>query len=285
VRIVETDEQLEDEDVLEMVNGGLIPATVVDDHVARLWSQVFDHIRVEPVSVHDGGAIAWAVRPTSPELLASVNAFAAKNPKGTLTYNMVLARYFKDTKWVTNAASAVELEKFRRAIDLFRRYGDQYEFPWLLVAAQAYQESTIDQSRRSAAGAVGVMQIKPSTAEGPPINITGVDTSIDRNIEAGVKYLRFIVDRYYKDEPMDRLNRALFAVASYNAGPARVSQLRRKAERMGLDPNVWFGNVEVVAAREIGRETVQYVANIYKYYVSYQLIAQQMEARRRAAGK
>ena len=126
------------------------------------------------------------------------------------------------------------------------------------------------------------MQIKPSTAAGAPIHITGVDASMERNIEAGTKYLRFIVDQYYKDEPMDRIDKGLFAVASYNAGPARVAQLRRKAERMGLDPNKWFGNVEVVAAREIGRETVQYVSNIYKYYVSYSLVRQQNEARRQA---
>jgi membrane-bound lytic murein transglycosylase MltF len=139
------------------------------------------------------------------------------------------------------------------------------------VAAQAYQESGIDQSLRSPVGAVGVMQIKPSTAAGSPIFIQGVDQDMARNIEAGAKYLRFIIDQYYKDEPMDRLNKGLFALASYNAGPARIAGLRREAAKMGLDPNRWFGNVEVVAAKRIGRETVTYVSNIYKYYVTYQL--------------
>jgi membrane-bound lytic murein transglycosylase MltF len=155
--------------------------------------------------------------------------------------------------------------------------------PWLLLAAQGYQESELDQSVRSDAGAVGVMQIKPSTARGSPINITGVEASAEKNIQAGVKYLRFIMDRYYRDEPMDQLNRGLFAVASYNAGPARISQLRRKAKAMRLNPNVWFGNVEIVAAREIGRETVTYVSNIYKYYVSYSLVMRQAQERRRLA--
>src|SRR5262249_3784985 len=143
--------------------------------------------------------------------------------------------------------------------------------PWMLVAAQAYQESGIDQSKRNPSGAVGVMQIKPETAADDPILINGVDTSAERNIEAGVKYLRFIVDQYYADEPMDRLDKGLFPVASYNAGPARIARLRKKAAEMGLDPNKWFGNVEVVAADEIGRETVQYVSNIYKYYVTYSM--------------
>jgi membrane-bound lytic murein transglycosylase MltF len=283
VKIIDANEQLEDEDILEMVNAGLIKTTIVYNHLAEFWSRVFDQIRVQPeAAVRTNGQIAWALRKNTPQLHQAVDAFAAAYPKGSLAFNMLFRSYFKDTKWVKNAAAQSELKKFRETVAFFRRYGDRYDVPWLLVAAQAYQESQIDQSKRSSVGAVGVMQIKPSTAEGAPIRIRGVETSAERNIEAGVKYLRFIVDQYYKDAPMDRINKALFAVASYNAGPARIAQLRRKAEQTGLDPNKWFGNVEVVAAREIGRETVQYVSNIFKYYLSYQLVAQQMEARRRA---
>ncbi len=285
VKVVETSEHLEDEDILEMVNAGLVPATVVDSHIAELWDKVFENIRVSSASLRDDSQIAWALRRNTPQLREMVNAFAAANPKGSLNFNMLYRRYFQDTKWIANAASEAELRKFREAVAFFRKYGDQYDLPWLLIGAQAYQESQIDQSRKSSVGAVGVMQIKPSTAAGSPINITGVDTSMERNIHAGVKYLRFIVDQYYKDEPMDRLNKGLFAVASYNAGPARVAGLRRKAEAMGLNRNLWFGNVEVVAAREIGRETVQYVSNIYKYYVSYNMLEQQIDARKRAKGQ
>jgi membrane-bound lytic murein transglycosylase MltF len=285
VRIVEMSEELEDEDLLEMVNGGLIPATVVDSHVAELWDKVFENIRVGSASLLDNGRVAWALRRNTPKLRDMVNAFAAAHPKGSLNFNLLYRRYFKDAKWIANSTSETELHKFRGAGSLFRKYGDKYGVPWLLVGAQAYQESRIEQGRRSATGAVGVMQIKPSTAAGPPINIKGVDTSMERNIHAGVKYLRFIADQYFNDGSMGPLNKGLFVVASYNAGPARVAQLRRNAAAMGLDPNVWFGNVEVVAAREIGRETVQYVSNIYKYYVSYDLISKQMDARRRARGR
>jgi membrane-bound lytic murein transglycosylase MltF len=208
-----------------------------------------------------------------------VNDFAAANAKGTMAFTVVCQKYFKNTKWVTNAASESEMKKFRDAVVFFKKYGNQYDLPWLLVAAQAYQESTIDQNKKSSVGAVGVMQIKPSTAADAPISITGVDASTEKNIQAGTKYLRYIADRYYKDAPMTRLDKGLFSVASYNAGPARIAQLRKKAQAQGLNPNVWFGNVEVVAAREIGRETVQYVSNIYKYYVSYQLIQKQAESR------
>ena len=285
VQIAEASEALEDEDILEMVNTGMMPATVVDQHVADFWSQIFTDIHVQPAALRTDGRVGWALRKGTPELHKVVNDFVAANPPGSLNYNLVMRRYFKNTAFVKNAASEAELKKFREAVAFFRKYGDKYDLPWLLVAAQAYQESTIDQSKKSHVGAVGVMQIKPSTAEGAPISIKGVESSVDRNIEAGVKYLRFMVDRYYKDAPMTQVNKGLFAIASYNAGPARVAGLRRKAEAQGLDPNVWFGNVEVVAAREIGSETVQYVSNIYKYYVAYTLLQQQSEARKGAKAR
>ena len=285
VEIVPANEPLEDEDLLEMVNAGLIPITVVDEHLASFWKQIFDQIKVTDVAVRSGGQIAWALRRNTPKLAEAVNSFIKANPKGSLTYNVIMKKYFQSTQWVKNAASDSERKKFQDMATLFRRYGERYNFPWLLLAAQAYQESTIDQNKQSPVGAVGIMQIKPSTAAGDPINIQGVDKSAERNVEAGAKYLRFMVDRYYKDAPMDRIDKGLFAIASYNAGPARVAGLRRKAAAMRLDPNKWFGNVEVVAAREIGRETVQYVSNIYKYYVSYTLIASQREQKARARGK
>jgi membrane-bound lytic murein transglycosylase MltF len=96
-----------------------------------------------------------------------------------------------------------------------------------------------------------------------------------------VKYIRYMMDQYYKDEPMDRLNKGLFTLASYNAGPARVRQLRKIAQARGLDPNVWFGNVEQIASERIGRETVTYVSNIYKYFIAYQLVEEE-RARREA---
>ncbi|HZA33931.1 MAG TPA: lytic transglycosylase F [Vicinamibacterales bacterium] len=282
VRIVEASEQLEDEDVLEMVNAGLVPATITNDYIAEFWSKIFDQIRVHTAAIRDDGQIAWALRRNTPKLLEAVNDFVAANSEGSLAFNVVFQKYFKNTKWVTNAGSEAEMKKFRNAVAFFRKYGDQYDLPWLLVAAQAYQESTIDQNKRSGAGAVGVMQIKPSTAADAPISITGVDVSVEKNVQAGTKYLRYIADRYFTDPSITRLDRGLFSVASYNAGPARVAQLRNKARKQGLDPNVWFGNVEIVAAREIGRETVQYVSNIYKYYLSYQLIQQQANARAQA---
>jgi len=272
VEIVPVDERLETEDILEMVNAGVYPITVADDFLVNLWSRVLENIQPHPdVTVNTGTQIAWALRKGSPKLKGFVNEFVKINRQGTLTGNMLINRYLRNAKWIENPGSAQDAERFRSMVELFQKYGGQYDLNYLLVTAQAYQESGLDQSVRSRAGAVGVMQLLPSTARDKNVGIPNIEV-LEHNIHAGVKYLRFIMDRYYKDEEMDELDKHLFAFASYNAGPARISGLRAKAKQMGLDPNRWRGHVEVVAAREIGRETVTYVANILKYYLAYRLV-------------
>ncbi len=148
VEIVAADEQLEDEDILEMVNAGVVDATVVDDHLAAFWADVYADIEVHSsVALRSGGEIAWAVRKGSPELRAAIGDFAKLNGKGTLTGNMAFKKYLKDNKWVKNAAAESEIARYRATADFFRKYGDKYDVPWLLIAAQAYQESGIDQSK------------------------------------------------------------------------------------------------------------------------------------------
>jgi membrane-bound lytic murein transglycosylase MltF len=280
VTLVEANEYLEDEDLLEMVNAGLIPMIVIDSHKGEFWTQIFDNITLHPnIKFRKNGKIAWAIRKNTPLLTTEINEFVKKNKKGTLHGNMLFKRYLKDTKYVKNSLDAGERERFNATLKFFKKYGDQYNFDWLMLAALAYQESTIDQSKRSHVGAVGVMQVMPSTAKDKNVGIPNIE-EIDANIHAGTKYLRFMMDRYFDDPEIDTLNRGLFSFASYNAGPARVSKLRKEAEKMGLDPNVWFRNVEIVAAKRIGRETVQYVSNIFKYYLAYRYISEQNNSKR-----
>ena len=280
VVITKASPYLEDEDLMEMVAVGLIPITVVDNYLARFWSKIFKDIRLHPkIKLRKGGQIAWMIRKNSPELKKAINAFIKGHKKGTLFGNIILKRYFQNTSTVKNALADDEFTRFKNAISLFQKYGGKYDLDWLLVAALAYQESGIDQNKRSPAGAVGVMQILPSTAAGDPINIPDIE-KMEPNIHAGVKYLRWLHDTFFKDEPMDPLNKALFTFASYNAGPTRVMNLRKTALKMGLSPNIWFNNVEVAAAKKIGRETVQYVSNIYKYYIAYRLIVEKLNKKR-----
>jgi len=281
--VKEADQNLQDEDILDMVNAGLVGVTIMDDLVAGFWAKVYDGISVHnDLSLADDDKIGWAVQKGTPKFLSLINEFVKDHKVGTSFGNVILQKYFRDTKWVKNSLALEEMEKFKTAIAFFKKYSGQYKFEWLMIAAQAYQESTIDQAKTSAAGAVGVMQIKPSTAEGDPVNIQGVDKDIEKNINAGVKYLNFIMENYFKDAEMNRLNRGLFAFASYNAGPNRIAKLRKQAEAEGLNPNVWFNNVELVAAKEIGAETVTYVSNIYKYYIAYQMAAENASRPRRS---
>ena len=271
IRVVPADEFLEDSDLLEMVNSGLIPLVVVDDHKARFWEQVFDKITLYPdIAVHEGGDIGWAFRKNSPLLKKEIDEFLKTAKKGTLLGNMIFKRYLKENKWAKNALNPEEIKKYQAVVDLFKTYSDRYGFDYLMTAALAYQESQLDHNRKSQAGAIGIMQLLPTTAADKNIGIADI-RKLENNVHAGHKYLRFLQDRYFSDPKIDTLNKYLFTFAAYNAGPAKVSQLRAEAEKKGLDPNVWFQNVEVIAAKKIGRETVQYVANIYKYYISYKL--------------
>jgi membrane-bound lytic murein transglycosylase MltF len=284
IKIVPASEYLEDADLLEMVNADLIPMVIVDDHKARFWGEIFEKITLHPdIAVHEGGDIAWAFRKNSPKLAAVVNEFVKGHKKGTLLGNMLFKRYLKENKWARNALSPEELKKFQAVVDLFKQYADRYDFDYLMTGALAYQESQLDNSKRSQVGAVGIMQILPTTAADKNIGIPDV-AKLENNIHAGHKYLRFLQDRYFDDPGIATLDRYLLTFAAYNAGPARVSSLRREAGKRGLDPNVWFQNVEVIAAEKIGRETVQYVGNIYKYYISYKFAREQNEARKKAAG-
>jgi membrane-bound lytic murein transglycosylase MltF len=280
-------EELEDEDLLEMVNAGLVGIVVVDRHIARFWSQVFDDIRLhEDVVVHKGGDIAWMMRKKSPKLKAALDRFLAKNGPGQAFGNDILRRYLRDAKYVKDATAKAEIKKFKAVVGFFEKYGARYHVEPLLIAAQGYQESQLDQSKRSPAGAIGVMQVLPAT--GKELGVGDIRL-LEPNVHAGVKYIRLMVDQYYAKEPMSDMNKVLFAFAAYNAGPARIGGLRRQAAKRRLDPDVWFNNVEVVAAEKIGRETVQYVSNIFKYYVAYKLIEKshlaKEAAKQRANGK
>ena len=273
-------EELGTEDILEMVNAGLVKITIADNYIAEFWKQIFTKIVLHPeAAVRTGGEIAPMIRKNCPKLKAELNEFLARHPEGSKKRNVLLLKYLKAGKFAKGATSKEEIAKFEAVVKFFRKYSGKYEVDYLLVMAQGYQESKLDQNARSPSGAIGVMQVLPSTGKEMGV---GDITKVEANIHAGVKYIRFMMNQYYANEPMDPLNKGLFTFASYNAGPGKISQLRKAAAKRGLDPNRWFNNVEVVAAEKVGRETVQYVSNIYKYYLAYKMIAEQQEERERA---
>jgi len=274
--LIPADEHLEDEDLLEMVNAGLLSLAVVDNHKAKFWAQIFDKISLrEDLIINQGGKIAWAVRKNSPRLRSELNEFRKieGNKKGVA--NVLLKRYLNSISYLKSATNRNELVKFDQLLELFKKYAEMYDLDALLMMAQGYQESRLDNSVRSGAGAVGIMQLLPSTAQSDPIQINGIESDPEQNIHAGAKYMRHLLDTYLSDPNLDSTNKLLLGLAAYNAGPGNLRKLRNQAVEMRLDPNIWFNNVEYAAAEIIGRETVQYVNNIYKYYLAYRLVEQQ----------
>ena len=269
IKVTESDPRLEVEDILEMVNAGLLPTTVVDEHRTTVWAKVFGNLNVhEDIVFRKDASIALAMRQESPQLKELLDGFVYENRVGTLITNILLKKYGKNAGWARPALQREPFRRFEQLAGLFQTYGDRYEFDWLMLASFAFQESGFDQSVRSPVGAIGVMQVMPATAADRAVNIDNIH-ELENNVHAGAKYLFVLRDHYFSDEAIDPTERMLFTMAGYNAGPNRINRLRRVAAARGLDPNVWFNNVEVVVSAEVGREPVGYVGNIYRYYIAY----------------
>ena len=273
-------EALEDEDMMDMLGAGLLKLIVVDDWKAALWSGVLPKIKPRPdLALADAGATGWAFRTGSPKLAGVVNEYIRRHPGAHAARFKTYPAYLKRLQ---HATAEADWKRFERTIALFRKYGERYSFDYLMVAALGYQESRLDQNARSHVGAIGIMQLMPDTAKGLKV---GDITKAEPNVHGGFKYLRQIYDRHLDTAGLDEQNRTLFAIAAYNCGSGRVANLRAEAATKGLDANVWFNNVELVAARRVGQETVVYVRNVYKYYIAYKLQLDTLEARRAGALK
>lgn len=263
------------EDVLKMVQSGMLPITVTDDYKAKLWAKVLKHIRVlDDVKVHSNSVIGWAVRKQNPELLHSLKTFSTSVKKGTLMGNMMFKRFINED-WIQRSFAQDTQSNIRKMLPVFTKYAEQYDYDVLAALAQAYQESHLDQSKRSHRGAVGVMQLLPSTAAGKHVGIPDIST-LENNVHAGIKYVIFLRNRYFTNDNITALDQLLFSWAAYNAGPAKVIKMRKMATAMGLDTNRWFDHVELAAAKIVGKETVQYVRNIYALYMTYQLLGDRL---------
>jgi len=271
IKIKVLTENLGTEDILELISSGALSFTFADSHIAAIWSKILPNIKAyKNITIHTGGKIAWAVRKNNSKLMKNMNVFLKKHKQGTRLGNIFFKRYYRNTKWIKNPLSRKDREKLKRAIKLFKKYGNKFNFTWYMIAAQAYQESRLNNNKRSSSGAIGIMQVLPKTARDKNVNIRNI-TQVENNIHAGVKYLNYIRKTYFTSKKISPLDKVFFSWAAYNAGPNKINQLRRIAKKRGLNPNRWFFNVEEIASEKIGRETVEYVSNIGKYYVAYKL--------------
>jgi len=282
IKITVVPDALEDEDLLEMLNAGLVEFLVVDDWKAKAWAQLLPEIRVTDIALAEGSYTGWAIRKRSPKLAEEINDFYVNSTKvqGVIDYRA--AKFHKRIKQITNNTATAEWKRFEQILDLFEKYGAKYNFDPLMLAAQGYQESRLKQETRSPVGAIGVMQIMPAT--GAELKVGDI-TILEPNIHAGAKYMDQLMTTYFADANLSEDERPLFAFSSYNAGPGRIASLRKEAEKRGLDPNRWFNNVELVAAEKVGMETTTYVRNIYKYYTAYKLQLEIQEEQRKAREK
>jgi membrane-bound lytic murein transglycosylase MltF len=279
VDIIAADENLETEDILELVNTGAVDFTVSDSHIANIWSVIFPDLVIrKDLKLRTGGEIAWMIRKNSPKLKASLNAFLKQRQKGTLLGNIYFKRYYEKNAWIKNPLSSDRNKTLLKHKKLLKKYADRYGFDWLLIAALAYQESRFDHTKKNKSGAVGLMQILPSTGKDKNIAIRNVHL-LENNIHAGVKYLAFLKKQYFNDARIRPRDQVRLALAAYNAGPGKIQRVRSKTQQMGLDPNRWFRNVELAALKIIGQETVRYVSNINKYYVIYRFTSKTSETR------
>jgi len=182
---------------------------------------------------------SWAVRVSDHKLLSAVNDFIEKEYRGH-TYNVLYSKYLsrpKNRKAETRLLA--QLDKLSPYDEIVKVNAEQHSFDWRLIVAQMYQESQFDPAAVSYAGAEGLMQLMPATAEE-----LGVDDLYDptSNINAGVRYMKILRDQFEQELPLE--DKTWFTLASYNAGFNRVKKARALAEKMGLDSDRWFGNVE-----------------------------------------
>ena len=284
--IVDVNELLDDGAILELVNDGDIPTTVVDAHIAEFWVKVFPDLRLhDSVRPRENAQIAFAVQKGTPDLVGHINAFARAHGKGTLLGNVLINRYYEDPSWLERVSRYEKDRRLDSLIAYFQASAERHDLDWRRLAAQGYQESALDQSRVSSRGAIGIMQLMPATAR--EMGFDDISTA-EANIEAGAKYMRHVIDTYFSDvesnpglEPDAASEQAYaLAVASYNAGPSRISRIRREAEKRGFDSKIWFGEVEPLVAREVGMEPVNYVDNIFEYSIRIQLQQRLREQRR-----
>ena len=279
LQIIAADENLETEDILELVNTGAVEFTVSDSHIANIWAGIFSNLVIrDDLKLRAGAEIAWMIRKNSPKLKASLNNFLKNRQKGTLLGNIYFKRYYEKNSWINSPLSSDRDKTLLKYKTLLKKYADRYGFDWLLIAALAYQESRLDHTKKNKSGATGLMQVLPSTGKDKNIGIRNVHL-LENNVHAGVKYLAFLKKKYFSDPKIRPRDQVRFALAAYNAGPAKIQRARSKTKKMGLNPNRWFRNVELATLKIVGQETVRYVSNINKFYVIYRFTSKVSDAR------
>lgn len=267
---------LDDEDLLEMLNAGLISYVIVGDWKFKLWQSIYKNIVMhEDLAAKDAGWVGWVVRANNQDLNDDLRGFYQSDDFVKSRTAFRQEDYKEHLKGLKDPIDKTAWARFESMKPLFDRYGAEYKLNPLFIASLGFQETLLNQNAVSAVGAIGVMQLMPAT--GMSLGVGDIHL-LDPNIHAGADYMSQLISKYFPDAQFDGNNRSLFAVASYNIGPNNVAKARDQAKQFGFDPDRWFGNVEFIATERMGYEPMIYVRNVYKYYMSYRLKLKEIQS-------
>lgn len=284
LQLIAVAEDQETESIIAEVANKKYQMTIADNHIVDIEMTFRDNIH-SLMSLGAPKGQSWAVKSGNSELLAKADAFIKKYYKG-LFYNVLYNKYFKNAQRLEQQYIDYEQLKESGVLspydEIVKKYAQQYEFDWRLLVAQMHQESRFDPKATSTAGAKGLFQVMPRTAE--ELGIKDV-TVPEQGIKAGVRYMDWVRERMVADGVQDD-QLLWFTLASYNAGAGHVRDAVRLAKQMGWHGDIWFDNVEQAmlllaqskyAAKARygyvrGEEPVTYIREIKRRFESYQNI-------------
>lgn len=276
------DSKLSTGEIIDMVAEGKIKYTIADENLARINASQNPILDVE-VPISFSQRIAWVTRKKSVNFRKEVNQWILNQRKKT-SYFVTYNKYFKNKRFFNRRVQSdyysLNNNQISKYDDLIKRFTKKLGWDWRLLASQVYQESKFDPEAESWAGAKGLMQVMPATAEE-----LGIEDILDplESLKGGTTYLNQLYNRF--DEITNKQERIKFTLAAFNCGFGHVTDAQRLAEKNKLNPFVWKDNVDkmllelqypknynlpiVKYGYVRGVEPVKYVEQIFERYQHY----------------
>ncbi|MEJ5861703.1 transglycosylase SLT domain-containing protein [Pseudomonas farsensis] len=266
IKVEWVDPTLAVEDVLEMVQAGIYPLTVVERPIAQRWARVMPRLRLDSkVQLAHPQALRWYVRNDAPLLQVAVDRFLATY-RAPDNQDAAFERIYRRQYRVHNPLARQDRQRLAAVRAVLQKHGGEQQIDWLNLAALAFKESTLDPKARGAGGAHGLMQITPSAAQ--RVGVSNIGT-VDGNVQASARYLALIRRKFFASPQINERERMAFTLAAYNLGPERVQAMRAEARRRGLNGNQWFFQTERIAMEQVGMGPVSFVNSVNKYFLAF----------------
>lgn len=266
IKIEWVDSTLAVEDVLEMVQAGIYPLTMVERPIAQRWARVMPNLRLDNrVQLGQAQAMRWYVRRDATLLLATVDRFL-QGYRAPENQDAAFERIYRRQYRVHNPLARKDRQRLNALRPVLQKHGEAQQIDWLNLAALAFKESTLNPAARGSGGAHGLMQITPSAAQRVGVSDTG---SVDGNVQASARYLALIRRKFFASPKINERERMAFVLAAYNLGPERVQAMRAEARKRGLNGNQWFFQTERIAMEQVGMGPVNFVNSVNKYFLAF----------------